>query len=65
MPLMLSQCEWRQTTNRSQPQIDQLHRLLEIGVTVGLAVLVVKRCGERLEARAGHRTIGKGYRVSS
>ena len=41
MPLMLSQCEWRQTTNRSQPQIDQLHRLLEIGVTVGLAVLVV------------------------
>src|SRR6516165_5781526 len=47
-----------QSTDCRQPQIDQLHRLCGVGMTVSLAMLVVKGDGKPVEAGAGDRTIG-------
>ena len=45
--------------DRRQPQLDKLHRLLGIGMIIGLAVRVVEGRGQSIKAGAGDRPIGE------
>src|SRR5215831_6619518 len=52
------QLQWRKAADRGQPDIDQLYRFGGIGMTVSLVVPCVKGCRKRVEAGAGHRSVG-------
>ena len=52
-------CRTKEAADHRQPQIDKLHRLLGIGMIIGLAERVVEGRGQSIKAGAGDRPIGE------
>src|SRR5215472_5160448 len=57
----LRQSEPWQAADRRQAQIDQLHGLGGVGMTIGLLMLLVEQGGELVEPRSGDRPVGERH----